>query len=117
MAAGLGGDSRRYSRCRAELLGIFQVSVLHNDLKADQMREVAKHPARMTYAVTAFASATSSAFVSRRRMLAAIDRVAVPVLLSLALLGCSREGELTQLGIITSRSACPPASTRSKVTV
>jgi len=50
-------------------------------LAADQTREVGKHPARMAYAVTAFASATSSAFVSRRRMLAAIDRVAVPVLL------------------------------------
>ena len=42
-------------------------------------------------------------------------KVAIPALLSLALLGCSREGELTQLGIITSRSACPdvaiPAAT------
>jgi pimeloyl-ACP methyl ester carboxylesterase len=50
-------------------------------LAADQIREVDKDPARMGYAVTAFASATSLAFVSRRRMLAAIDRVAVPVLL------------------------------------
>jgi pimeloyl-ACP methyl ester carboxylesterase len=50
-------------------------------LAADQIREVGKDPARMAYAVTAFASATSSAFVSRRRMLAAIDRVALPVLL------------------------------------
>jgi pimeloyl-ACP methyl ester carboxylesterase len=49
-------------------------------LAVDQMREVGKHPARMAYAVTAFASATSSGFVSQRRMLAAIDRVAVPVL-------------------------------------
>ena len=50
-------------------------------LALDQTREIAEHPARMAYAATAFASATSSAFVSRRRMLAAIDRVAVPVLL------------------------------------
>ena len=50
-------------------------------LAADQMREVRNHPARLGYAVTAFASATSSAFVSRRQMLAAIDQVAVPVLL------------------------------------
>jgi pimeloyl-ACP methyl ester carboxylesterase len=50
-------------------------------LAIDQTREIAEHPARMAYAATAFASATSSAFVSRRRMLAAIDRVAVPVLL------------------------------------
>jgi pimeloyl-ACP methyl ester carboxylesterase len=50
-------------------------------LAADQMREVRSHPARLGYAATAFASATSSAFVSRRRMLAAIDQVAVPVLL------------------------------------
>ena len=42
-------------------------------------------------------------------------KVAIPALLSLALLGCSRQGELTSLGIITSRSACPdvaiPAAT------
>ncbi len=42
-------------------------------------------------------------------------KVAVPVLLSLALLGCSREGELTTAGIITTRTACPavaiPAAT------
>jgi pimeloyl-ACP methyl ester carboxylesterase len=50
-------------------------------LAADQMREVRSHPARLGYAVTAFASATSAAFVSRRQMLAAIDQVAVPVLL------------------------------------
>jgi len=50
-------------------------------LAVDQMREVGKHPARLAYAATAFASATASAFVSRRRMLAAIDRVAAPVLL------------------------------------
>lgn len=50
-------------------------------LAADQMREVRNHPARLGYVVTAFASATSSAFVSRRRMLAAIDQVAAPVLL------------------------------------
>jgi pimeloyl-ACP methyl ester carboxylesterase len=51
------------------------------ELAADQMREVAEHPARLEYAVTAFASVISSAFVTRRRMLAAIDRVTVPVLL------------------------------------
>jgi hypothetical protein len=34
-------------------------------------------------------------------------KVAVPVLLSLALIGCSREGELTTAGILTTRSACP----------
>ena len=34
-------------------------------------------------------------------------KVAVPVLLSLALVGCSREGELTTAGILTTRSACP----------
>nr|WP_246221299.1 alpha/beta hydrolase [Phytoactinopolyspora mesophila] len=50
-------------------------------LAADQMREVPNHPARLAYAVTAFASATSAAFVSQRRMLAAIDRVSAPVLL------------------------------------
>jgi pimeloyl-ACP methyl ester carboxylesterase len=50
-------------------------------LAADQMREIRSHPARLGYAVTAFASATSSAFVSRRRLLAAIDQVGVPVLL------------------------------------
>jgi len=50
-------------------------------LAADQLREVGEHPARLAYAVVAFASATSSAFVSRRRMLAAIDHVAAPVLL------------------------------------
>jgi hypothetical protein len=42
-------------------------------LAADQMRAVRNHPARLGYAVTAFTSATSSAFVSRRRMQAAID--------------------------------------------
>ena len=50
-------------------------------LAADQMREVRSNPARLGYAAVAFASATSSAFVSRRRMLEAIDQVAVPVLL------------------------------------
>lgn len=50
-------------------------------LAVEQMREVRSHPARLGYAVTALASAASSAFVSRRRMLAAIDQVAVPVLL------------------------------------
>jgi pimeloyl-ACP methyl ester carboxylesterase len=50
-------------------------------LAADQMREIRRHPAQLGYAATAFASATSSAFVSRRRMLAAIDHAAVPVLL------------------------------------
>ena len=34
-------------------------------------------------------------------------KVAVPALISLALLGCSREGELTTAGIITTRTACP----------
>jgi hypothetical protein len=42
-------------------------------------------------------------------------KVAVPALVSLALLGCSREGELTTAGIITTRTACPavavPAAT------
>ncbi len=42
-------------------------------------------------------------------------KVAVPALLSLALLGCSREGELTTAGVITTRTACPavaiPAAT------
>jgi pimeloyl-ACP methyl ester carboxylesterase len=50
-------------------------------LAADQMREVRDHPARLGYAVTAFASATFAAFVAPRRMLEAIDTVAVPVLL------------------------------------
>ena len=34
-------------------------------------------------------------------------KVALPALLSLALLGCSREGELTLGGIVATRSACP----------
>ena len=34
-------------------------------------------------------------------------KVALSALLSLALLGCSREGDITSLGIITTRSACP----------
>ena len=42
-------------------------------------------------------------------------RVAFPLILSLALAGCSREGELTTAGIITTRTACPtvaiPAAT------
>ncbi len=42
-------------------------------------------------------------------------KVVVPALVSLALLGCSREGELTTAGIITTRTACPavavPAAT------
>jgi hypothetical protein len=42
-------------------------------------------------------------------------KVALPALLSLALLGCSREGELTSAGILTTRTACPavaiPAAT------
>ena len=42
-------------------------------------------------------------------------KVALPALLSLALLGCSREGELTTAGILTTRTACPtvaiPAAT------
>ena len=50
-------------------------------LAADQMREVRDHPARLGYSVTAFASATFAAFVAPRRMLEAIDTVAVPVLL------------------------------------
>ena len=37
-------------------------------------------------------------------------KVAVPALISLALLGCSREGELTTAGIITTRTACPPVA-------
>ena len=50
-------------------------------LAADQMREVREHPTRLGYTATAFASATYAAFVSPRRMLEAIDTVAVPVLL------------------------------------
>lgn len=42
-------------------------------------------------------------------------KVALPAFLSLALLACSREGELTTGGIITTRTACPavaiPAAT------
>jgi hypothetical protein len=42
-------------------------------------------------------------------------KVALPALLSLALLGCSREGDLTTSGILTTRTACPsvaiPAAT------
>lgn len=42
-------------------------------------------------------------------------KVAVSALLSLALLGCSREGELTTAGVLTTRTACPsvaiPAAT------
>ncbi|HLL59402.1 MAG TPA: hypothetical protein VK391_05870 [Allosphingosinicella sp.] len=42
-------------------------------------------------------------------------RAVIPALLSLALLGCSTEGELTTTGIITTRTACPsvaiPAAT------
>lgn len=42
-------------------------------------------------------------------------KVAVSALVSLALLGCSREGELTTAGVITTRTACPavaiPAAT------
>lgn len=34
-------------------------------------------------------------------------RLAVPALLSLALLGCSKEGELTSAGVTIVRSACP----------
>jgi hypothetical protein len=34
-------------------------------------------------------------------------KLAVPVLLSLALAGCSRTGEFTETGIFTVRSACP----------
>lgn len=50
-------------------------------LAAEQARELRDHPARLGYAVTAFASAAASMFVSRRRALAAIDQVAMPVLL------------------------------------
>jgi hypothetical protein len=42
-------------------------------------------------------------------------KVAVSALVSLALLGCAREGELTTAGVITTRTACPavaiPAAT------
>jgi hypothetical protein len=42
-------------------------------------------------------------------------KVALPLLFSLALLGCTREGEVTTAGVITTRSACPsvaiPAAT------
>lgn len=34
-------------------------------------------------------------------------KVAVSALISLALLGCSREGELTTAGVLTTRTACP----------
>lgn len=37
-------------------------------------------------------------------------KVAVSALVSLALLGCAREGELTTGGIITTRTACPPVA-------
>jgi pimeloyl-ACP methyl ester carboxylesterase len=50
-------------------------------LAAEQARELRDHPARLGYAVTAFASAAASMFVSRRQALAAIDQVTVPVLL------------------------------------
>ena len=50
-------------------------------LAAEQARELRDHPARLGYAVTAFASAAASMFVSRRRTLAAIDQMTVPVLL------------------------------------
>jgi len=43
------------------------------------------------------------------------SKVAVAALLSLTLLGCSRQGEITNLGIVTVRTACPtvaiPAAT------
>ena len=42
-------------------------------------------------------------------------KIALPAMVSLALLGCAREGELTTGGIITTRTACPavgiPAAT------
>jgi hypothetical protein len=42
-------------------------------------------------------------------------KAALPVLLSLALAGCSRQGELTTAGVVTTRTACPsvgiPAAT------
>lgn len=50
-------------------------------LAAEQARELRDHPAWLGYAVTAFASVAASMFVSRRRALAAIDQVTVPVLL------------------------------------
>ena len=34
-------------------------------------------------------------------------RVAVPALLAFALFGCSREGDLTTAGVLTTRTACP----------
>lgn len=34
-------------------------------------------------------------------------KVAIPALISLALVGCNRQGELTSAGIITMRTACP----------
>ena len=37
-------------------------------------------------------------------------KVALSALVSLALLGCAREGELTTGGIITTRTACPPVA-------
>jgi hypothetical protein len=43
------------------------------------------------------------------------SKAAAAALLSLALLGCSRQGEITNLGIVTTRTACPsvaiPAAT------
>ena len=43
------------------------------------------------------------------------SRLALAAFVSLALVGCSREGDITALGVITSRSACPsvaiPAAT------
>ena len=42
-------------------------------------------------------------------------KVAIPVILSLALVGCAREGDLTTAGVLTTRTACPsvaiPAAT------
>lgn len=42
-------------------------------------------------------------------------KAALPALVSLALIGCSREGELTTAGVMTTRTACPsvaiPAAT------
>jgi pimeloyl-ACP methyl ester carboxylesterase len=63
-----GGD---LSRATPEILA----------LATDQMYEVRSQPARMSYAVTAFASAMSAMFVSQRPALVAIDQVAASVLL------------------------------------
>ena len=52
-------------------------------LWSEQFAELRAHPERMGHAATALASVVSGLFVDSRRMLAAIDRIAVPVLVVL----------------------------------